>query len=644
MKNKLTTTKVLFICILLIASFFRFYGVNWDQNQHLHPDERFLTMVAGGISWPKDIGEYLDTATSPLNPHNRGFGFFVYGTFPIFFTKWVAESLNLGDYNNLTIVGRQLSALFDLGTVVLVFLIGKEILRNKPIGLLAAFFYAASVLPIQLSHFFAVETYLTFFITLSFYLLVKLINSSSQPTTYNTSTSLSASLQLTTILGISFGLAIASKITALLFLPIIGLGLFFTLIKNRNIFSFFVLCSLLSVLCYLTIRLAQPYLFANGNIFDISLNQKVLDNWKQLKSFDDKSGGFPPAVQWIKTKPYLFPLKNIVLWGLGLPLGIISIASITYYVLSITYLIVKRKINLLFNTYYIILSLSLLWTILLFFYQGSQFSKALRYFFPIYPFLAILSSWFVLELFNLLRKKFHLHIGLPASIATPARKDSVSGGQSVAGGLGYLIIGLLIIIYPLSFISVYSQLHSRIQASAWVYKNIPPGSKISGEHWDDFIPMSLPTPGFIHEKYPSIEFPLYNPDTVEKWKDMNERLKKVDYIILTSNRLYGSITTVSEKYPITNRYYQALFDGSLGFKKIAEFTSRPNLPIPFIKICLTPPFARYGIVALKSQECTLSGISFVDDYADETFTVYDHPKVTIFKKIESVDYYQILYR
>jgi len=620
MKNKLTVTKVSFICILLIAAFFRFYGVNWDQNQHLHPDERFLTMVAGGISWPRSVGEYLDTAASPLNPHNRGFGFFVYGTFPIFFTKWVAESLNLGDYNNLTIIGRQLSAIFDLGTVVLVFLIGKEMLKNKPIGLFAAFFYAASVLPIQLSHFFAVETYLTFFITLSFYLLIKIVKIDN--------------VILYILLGGSLALAAASKITALLFLPIIGLGLLIFLIRNKNISLLFVNCCVLFVSFYISFRLTQPYLFANGNILDISLNQKVLDNWKQLKSFDDPSGGFPPAVQWIKTKPYLFPLKNMILWGLGLPLGIISIAGITYYALSITYLIVKRKISSLLNTYYIILSLSLLWTILLFFYQGSQFGKALRYFFPIYPFLAILSGWFVLELFNLLRKKFHLHIGSPASIAT----------QSVAGGLGYLIIGLLIIIYPLSFISIYSQPHSRIQASVWVYENIPPGSKISGEHWDDFIPMSLPTPGFIHEKYPSIEFPLYNPDTVEKWKDMNERLKKVDYIILTSNRLYGSITSVPEKYPITNRYYQALFDGSLGFKKIAEFTSRPNLPIPFISICLTPPFARYGIVAMKSQECTLSGISFVDDYADETFTVYDHPKVIIFKKVKQIDYYDFLYK
>ena len=125
---------------------------------------------------------------------------------------------------------------------------------------------------------------------------------------------------------------------------------------------------------------------------------------------------------------------------------------------------------------------------------------------------------------------------------------------------------------------------------------------------------------------------------------MSQNLKKTDYIILTSNRLYGSIMTVPEKYPVTFRYYQALFNGTLGFDKVAEFTSRPNLPLPFVKLCLTPPFIRYGIIARKNQECPLPGISFVTDYADESFTVYDHPKVIIFKKVKPLNYFQLLYK
>lgn len=629
---------LLTIGIFLLAAFFRLYGVNWDQGQHLHPDERFLTMVATGISWPGDLSEYLDTSLSPLNPHNRGFGFFVYGTFPIFFTKWVAESLGLGDYGSLTLVGRQLSAILDLGTVLLVFLIAREmvssityyvlginknirntkyVIPNTNFPLLSMFLYSIMVLPIQLSHFYAVDTYLTFFITLSFYLLIRILNSklilnSKFPA------SPAGGLILNSLLGVSFGLALASKISAALFLPIIGLGFLIVLVNHKNLRLFFVSCLLFFVSCFITFRLAQPYAFASGNIFDITLNPKVLENWKQLKSFDDATGGFPPAVQWITTKPYLFPLKNLILWGLGLPLGIIAILAVTYHVLRITYYVLKKKLYLILNTYYLILFLSLLWILILLTYQGSQFVKALRYFFPIYPFLAILSGYFLFSLkrLNLLR-----------------------GSTS----LGFWFIGLLVLIYPLSFLSIYSRPHSRVAASQWIYKNIPAGSIISGEHWDDFLPMSLPIPGYIHEKYKSVELPLYYPDKPEKWKEMDTKLKTVDYIVLSSNRLYGSITTVPAKFPVTNRYYQALFDGSLGFEKVAEFTSRPNLPIPGVKVCLTPPFVRYGIVALKSQECSLPGISLVDDYADETLTVYDHPKVIIFKKVKTVDYYNLLF-
>src|SRR3989344_743387 len=192
--------KMLFAAIFLLAFAFRFYGVNWDQNQHLHPDERFLTMVPEAIDWPKSIPEYFDTAHSPLNPHNRGFGFFVYGTFPIFFTKWIAESVNQADYSNLTLVGRQISALFDLGTAIMVFFLNQKIMEKENN-------YRKAVL---------------YFLT-----------------------------------GLSFCLALTSKISAMLILPALVAGQLITLYKNRKFLPWFASNLIFIIVSLLTVRIFQ---------------------------------------------------------------------------------------------------------------------------------------------------------------------------------------------------------------------------------------------------------------------------------------------------------------------------------------------------------------------------------------------------
>ncbi len=53
------------IVIVLIGGGLRFTGVDWDDGHHLHPDERFLTIVVNDIKWPESdfISSYFDEAT-----------------------------------------------------------------------------------------------------------------------------------------------------------------------------------------------------------------------------------------------------------------------------------------------------------------------------------------------------------------------------------------------------------------------------------------------------------------------------------------------------------------------------------------------------------------------------------------------------
>ena len=112
--------RLILLLILVVGAYLRLVGLDWDEEQHLHPDERFLTMVESAIQFPgvdpetlgpppsadtqewrsnyisiipdcEKWGGYFDTACSPLNPNNRGYEFYVYGTLPIFIVRYCPD-------------------------------------------------------------------------------------------------------------------------------------------------------------------------------------------------------------------------------------------------------------------------------------------------------------------------------------------------------------------------------------------------------------------------------------------------------------------------------------------------------------------------------------------------------------------------
>ncbi|MBI4096901.1 MAG: hypothetical protein HY428_00605, partial [Candidatus Levybacteria bacterium] len=137
-----------------------------------------------------------------------------------------------------------------------------------------------------------------------------------------------------------------------------------------------------------------------------------------------------------------------------------------------------------------------------------------------------------------------------------------------------------------------------------------PGKILAIEHWDDSLPM------WGQENFHMTTLPLYDPDTPEKWMSINKQLQQADFIIIASNRLYTPLMKLTQCqtlphdrcYVQTVQYYKDLFSGKLGYKKVAEFTSYPTLEIRNWKL------------------------EIQDFGADESFTVYDHPKIMIFKK------------
>jgi hypothetical protein len=202
--------------ILVFGAFLRLYNVNWDDGHHLHPDERHISDVTSSLRWPGTIGRYFDSQDSPLNPYNLRDGkgnrkncCFVYGTFPIFLGKAVAHYTHDDTYDRINILGRKLTALFDVGTIFLTFLLARRLFGQAP-GLLGAALYAFAPLPIQHAHFFVVDPYMTFWAAFTLFFAVRI----AQGGTF-------ADFALA---GLGVGLATASKLTAVSLLPVVLLA------------------------------------------------------------------------------------------------------------------------------------------------------------------------------------------------------------------------------------------------------------------------------------------------------------------------------------------------------------------------------------------------------------------------------------
>jgi len=586
------TKKHYFVLLLILtcAALTRLIGLNWDAGSHLHPDERFLTMVASTITLPENISEYFDTGSSPANPHNRNFSFYVYGTYPMFLTKLAARFMQKDTYDGIVLVGRGISAITDLLTVIIVFCIGTFLTKRPGAGLLSALCYTLAVLPIQLSHFFTVDPFVTLFITVALWRIIR--------------------GQFDIITGIAIGLAVSAKISAVLILPVAACG-FIAVWPFRNhtpLISgkrkhLLIGGILTAVGAIATIRVAYPYLFTGFRI-----NPLILSNWKQLSSFDGPTTSFPPGLQWIHVSPWQ-PVLDMTVFGLGLPLTILAGISIIRHIWSMR----KRP---RWNPAITLL----LWPVLLFGYQSFQFGKAMRYFWAAYPVLAVFAGMEAYQLIRFISTKIR---------PLPSRAWIYAG------------MVIMVLLWPLSFLSMYTRPNTRVAASTWIYTHIPTKSTIAWEHWDDPLPFAVDT--FTPSAYTQIQMTSFDPDDTEKIRKIQDTLVSADYLVLSSNRAYGALGRLKTRFPITNRFYQKLFSGKLGYKLIAQFTSRPMLPIFPGSLCIHVPGFSYGAASRSLEQC-VAGIQIVDDYAEETFTVYDHPKVLIFQNIQHLPELEIASR
>ncbi len=569
------------LAILVLAAVLRVAGLDWDDGYYLHPDERFMVMVTVDTAWPESVAQYFDSDTSPLNPYNTRHGTFVYGTFPLFLTKAISGVFDHDFYGGAHLAGRAISAISDVGTVFLTAWIARRFF-GRHAGLLAGFLLACTMLHIQTAHYYTVDSLSVFFATATFAATVKGWDRRS--------------FGWFALAGLMIGLAGASKPNFLIAIAFLGLPVM-EMVRSRgwqglipwssdedeDHFPVIPAVALAGLVAFWTFRIAQPYAFAGPSFWNIGLDQRWLDDlsyWRAAQSglIDIKS-----SIQWVDRTPVVYILDNLVRWGMGPPLGLAALAGL---VLLVARLVMART----WPSWWMLGIGG--WCVAQIALYGTNMAQAQRYLMPIYPFLVVLGAGLLIELARRFSRAGWFR-------ERPAWLNP--GTILIAVTIGYTLF------YAVAFTTLFVRPLSREQASEWIYENVPAGSTITSEYWDDGLPMRLPGEDLEQYRYVTLDLYAYEGEGSLKLSRLIGQLNQADYIVLSSNRIIGSVPRQPERYPMASHYYEMLLNGDLGFELVADFSQTPEL----------------------------FGITFDDTEAEETLTVYEHPYVRIFQKTDA---------
>ncbi len=500
--------------ILLLGAWMRFDGINWDQFTHLHPDERFLTIVASSLETESSPLAYLRTSESTLNPYNKGQGFYVYGNFPMTVTRYVAEMgqgfcgadgceafgkpVNYTGYDGIHLVGRALSALIDLVAVAFTFLIGRRLYGTK-VGLLGTFLVAFSVLSIQQSHFFTADNWASALCVIALYMAVR-ASEHNQMKWY-------------ALFGLFLGLSVASRINMAPLAAIAGVSAFVWLsrhfyswqdaISSEHLFDLFTRAAmgvaLAAVVSFVTFRLAMPYAFNDVSMAKaeaaasyqegcsergeicaprtaddyralsstvilrtlIGFNDKWEQNMEEIQRLQKPDAMFPPAIQWTDRTAVVFPLTNMVFWGMGLLAGIAALAGCAWAFMRISRARPEWRAHMI----------PVLWSLAYFLFMGTRWVKSVRYFLPIYSTLLLLAAW---ALFALMAWAGRNRLRRFLAMST------------------MMLVMMGTMMWANAFMAVYRDGFTRVRASEWIFEHVPSAVTLLYEADGDERQLQLP--------------------------------------------------------------------------------------------------------------------------------------------------------
>jgi hypothetical protein len=504
---------------------------------HFHPDEETLVRAALALE-------------NPLEPPLTAYGMLplylwrtalaLYGPFadaPLDSLDTVASTAAI--YRAI----RLLSILFSLGSIALVWHLGKR-LYGPGTAALAALFFVAVPAFVQAAHFATVDGLHSFLCLAAFALMLRAF-ARAHWLDY-------------ALAGLAIGAAGAVRLNGLLLGPVLVAGHFaahgWAAWRRPGIW-------IAGLAAFVALVLLQPYL-----LFDPALLTRA-DGTDDLGfSLKVAQGEIlrPWTVADLHTIPYLHYVTDLLPLAVGWPLALGILIAIPFALWQ------RRQTS----------SLILLFCGLYFLQMGGLHTKHVRYLLPMLPFLLLLAADLCAQL-ERVRQRAGLALGAVLAAAT--------------------------LVYGLAFTSIYAREDSRIQAARWIVDNVPEGTTIAGERGGfsmDPLVRSLRRPTRLLNTATLFESRGYM--TCNAALDhLRSRLLGVDYIALVDVNRYQQFGSAPELMPATAAFYRHLVAGQLGYSIAAHFKNDPTLgPLTFANEGSEPSFTGYdhpAVYVLKHQ-------------------------------------------
>ena len=571
---------------LLFGAGLRLYNLNWDDGAHLHPDEREITMVAQALHWPRpgdSAGAAARGGHGPLDPH-----FFAYGSLPLYLLAaagnvshragllFAAHGVGSPSTVALLVSGDQYGGMNLVGRFLSALFdtasIGLCFLLGRRVYNVTAGVIAAAGYAVTALAVQQSHYYVVDPILTFFVLATLLLCLRSQQEGRKSDALLT---------GILFGCAMATKVSAA------PLGLAVLLAQAVPAWQARRLRDAMQRQALLSSRLDGVLLAALGAVAAFLLCEPyALLDWTQFRhDLTEQSAmvrgvaDLPYTRQYAATVPYLYWLQGLLTWQMTPLLAAAGIVGLGWQGWRVIRGGCQAELLLVS------------WWLPYLLLTGAFYAKFPRYLLPSIPLLCIAAGGGAVTLAAQGIWRRRVAVGLTAlTIATAA-------------------------LYCQAYEHIYATTNTRVAASDWIYQQIPTVTNghqtvLTHEVWDDGLPLDRGssiaawTPG----RYAYLDLPIYDDDNVQKQQTLIQDLQRADYVVEASEIVRGSILRNPQRYPMTIAYYRALADGRLGFQQVKQFRSVPQL----------------------------FGLRLDDRSSDLNWQFYDHPPVTIYRKVRSV--------